>query len=206
MVNLSIERVAYLFDELKKLPPLPHRRQTFMEIAGYPHFENVCSNILKFYIQPKNEHGFNTVFLDAISRSINQTLSIEEQDIDVRREVITSNNNRIDLVIEADNFVIGIENKIFAQVQNDLEDYWNYLNSIGEGRSIYAILLTLRPIQPSKQLHNFYPVSYETLFSEVLSVFDSCLFTADESHVIFFETLFRRFKIYRRQLSWINIA
>ena len=87
-----------------------------MEIAGYPHFENVCSNILAFYLQPSNEHGFGTLFLDVLAILINAEIEIDGQSIDVRREEHTRIRNRIDLVIESDNYIIGIE-KRFMQVQ-----------------------------------------------------------------------------------------
>jgi hypothetical protein len=35
-----------LLDEFRKLPPAVSRLPTLMEVAGYPHYENVCSNIL----------------------------------------------------------------------------------------------------------------------------------------------------------------
>ena len=31
----------------RQVPPRPERPPTFMEISGYPHCENVCSNILR---------------------------------------------------------------------------------------------------------------------------------------------------------------
>ena len=44
-----------LLDEFRKLPPGITRSPTFMEVAGYPHYENVCSNILAFFLDPKNQ-------------------------------------------------------------------------------------------------------------------------------------------------------
>lgn len=31
--------------------------KTFMEVSGYPHFENVASNILSFFFTSDEEHG-----------------------------------------------------------------------------------------------------------------------------------------------------
>ena len=113
-MTLSIEQIADLFAGLNNLPKAVNREPTFMEIAGYPHFENVCSNILAFYLQPMNEHGFGTLFLDVLSTLINEGIAIDGQGVDVRREEITGNRKRLDLVIESDNYIIGIENKIYA--------------------------------------------------------------------------------------------
>ena len=38
-----------LFTEFNKLDKMEDTFVTFMELSGYPHFENVCSNILSFY-------------------------------------------------------------------------------------------------------------------------------------------------------------
>ena len=62
-----------------------------MEIARYPHFENVCSNILAFYLQPSNNHGFGTLFLDVLVTLINEEMVTDGGDIDVRREELTRN-------------------------------------------------------------------------------------------------------------------
>ena len=36
----------------QQVPERPERLPTFQEISGYPHYENVCSNILAFYLDP----------------------------------------------------------------------------------------------------------------------------------------------------------
>ena len=69
--TLPLEKITHLLNGLKSLPPSQKREPTFMEIAGYPHFENVCSNILQFYLQPSNEHGFGTLLLDSLFTLIN---------------------------------------------------------------------------------------------------------------------------------------
>ena len=58
-----------LLDEFRQeVPRRPERLPTFMEVAGYPHYENVCSNILAFFFDPSKPHGLGTLFLDALAR------------------------------------------------------------------------------------------------------------------------------------------
>ncbi len=45
--------------------PETKRSRTFMEVSGYPHYENVCSNILRFYLDPTAEHGLSDLLLSA---------------------------------------------------------------------------------------------------------------------------------------------
>jgi PD-(D/E)XK nuclease superfamily len=184
-LTLSIDQISDLFAGLKKLPKAVNREPTFMEIAGYPHFENVCSNILAFYLQPSNEHGFGTLFLDTLAKLINEELIIDESGIEVRREEITEKGKRIDLVIKSDNYVFGIENKIFAGTYNDFSEYSRHLESLRNGRQVHKILLSLRSIQPSPELDGFQPISYEDFFQKIVANIGLYFLTSHEPHVTF---------------------
>ena len=62
-----------LLDEFEGLPGRISRPQTFMEIGGYPHYENVCSNFLAFFFDPEGPHGLSSLFLDAlVGRSVSK--------------------------------------------------------------------------------------------------------------------------------------
>ena len=110
---------------------LPVKEKTFMEVSGYPHYENVCSNILSFYLKPKEEHKLDDLVVKALIKTIQLKTNIRDinsSNFDVFREYTTQKGNRIDIVLKNDEIVIGIENKIKASVYNDLEDYANTLN------------------------------------------------------------------------------
>lgn len=184
-MTLPIEKIEALLAKLKSLPPSQKREQTFMEIAGYPNYENVCSNILQFYFHPAKEHGFGTLLLDTLATLIKKEAVIGGQVIDVRREEITSKGNRIDLVIESDDYVLGIENKIFAHLNNDLYDYGKHLESLSEGRQVYKVLLSLRFIKPSPDLKGFCPISYNRFFQTVIENIGSYFLTAREPYITF---------------------
>ena len=53
---MQTDLLTKLLIDFKSIPQYK-RTKTFMEISGYPHYENVCSNILSFYLNPANEHG-----------------------------------------------------------------------------------------------------------------------------------------------------
>lgn len=98
------------------------RRPTFMEISGYPHYENVCSNILAFFFDPKNPHRLGTLFLDAIARvgSIKDRVGLTSGEIKVEREVRTDAGNYIDMILQSDSHAVLIENKIYSGADNPL--------------------------------------------------------------------------------------
>jgi PD-(D/E)XK nuclease superfamily len=190
-----------LLEGLKKLPPLQSREKTFMEIAGYPHFENVCSNILAFYLNPNNEHGFGTLLLDALARVINEEIKTNEQSIQVKREVITDGKKRIDLVIESDDYVLAIENKIFASIDNPFQDYSEYLEKLSKGRKIYKVLLSFHTVQESPCLYGFKPVGYEPFMKEVTKNIESYSLNALKPHLTFLEDFIQTMQNLRGKTS-----
>ncbi len=108
-----------LLDAFKSLPSRI-KDPTFMEIAGYPHHENVCSNILKFYLQPDASHGLSDLCLKALLSLA--SVYEPQSNVTVEREVTTKTGKRIDLLIQSDTHLIAIENKIYHSAVNPFQD------------------------------------------------------------------------------------
>lgn len=148
---MDARAVADLLDEFKKLPNRIERPQTFMEIAGYPHYENVCSNFLAFFLDPEGPHGMGSLFLGALLNSVGAEGGEEGfgGNVSVEREVVTEAGNRIDILLKTDSLAVLIENKIFASVANPFDDYAAYLDGLkddaGGAYEKEKILLTLYP-------------------------------------------------------------
>ena len=144
-----MEKFLRVFEEFKKLhTPQPKQRKTFMDISGYPHYENVVSNILAFFMDDSEEHGFGNLMLRALLACAGDFL--ETHGSTVEREVYTLQGNRIDLLITTEDYVICIENKIYADLTNDLQDYHETTAKRigGTGKTQINILLSLNAIQP----------------------------------------------------------
>jgi hypothetical protein len=62
-----VDRYEVLLADFSKLPRRVERPKTFMEIAGYPHYENVCSDILAFFMDPEESHGLKALVIDALA-------------------------------------------------------------------------------------------------------------------------------------------
>ena len=121
------EKLDNLMAKLKKLPPLEVRLPTFLEITEFPHYENVCSNILKFYFDSNQPHGLNNLLLKSLFQLLNQDIYNIESVRKIKREEITNTQKRIDLLIELDSTVILIENKInHFLTDNQLKEYYDY--------------------------------------------------------------------------------
>jgi hypothetical protein len=109
--------------------------KNFFQIAGFPHYENVSSNVLRFFF-----FKFPLVlklFLKCVrytnseSRKINYDISNDNIN-EVTREEGTEENKRIDIVIKTDKYIIGIENKIEASLNNPFDEYKSYLDKIAK--------------------------------------------------------------------------
>lgn len=160
--------------EFKSIPQYK-RKRTFMEISGYPHYENVCSNILKFYLDPTNEHGLKDLILNSLIQIIDKDFKFDTdfEKIEIHREYKTINDNRLDLVILTENYVVGIENKIFHHLHNDLSDYKSTIDSLcyNSRKPIYIVLslnkLSLQEDIEKTIINSFINVTFEQVFNKI---------------------------------------
>jgi len=90
-----------LIQEFESLPHISKSENIF-NITGYPHYENVSSNILSFYLNPNNEHGLGNLFFSSLMILVTGNKPPTDN-FQVNREVSTLNKGRIDIVIETDN-------------------------------------------------------------------------------------------------------
>lgn len=159
---------------------------TFMEIAGYPHLENVCSNILSFFLTTDECHRMGDLLLRSLLMAAGQQLDqICFQDVVVKRENRTDQMKRIDLLIESDHFIIGIENKVFSGVNNDLRHYADHVRKKGkDGKEIVLILLSLN-VTNGPDLHSFVPVTYAQWFSEIRQLLGQYALDGDQRYLVY---------------------
>ncbi len=174
-----------LLDAFGRLPARVERLPTFMEIAGYPHYENACSNVLAFYLDPEQPHGLGTLVLAALARAgdISQADEGVAGNVSVEREVVTGAGNRIDIVIESDTHAIVIENKIRARVNNPLADYAEYQDSrTPEGREKHRFLLTLAPTAEGS-VWGFKNITYTGFVAEIRETLGRHVSSADTRYL-----------------------
>ena len=178
-----------LLDAFKKLPPTLQRDPTTLELSGYPHLENVYSNILAFFLDPGREHGFGSLFLESllfVAGYKEQEVAIQGgEEVEVNREESTRTRKRIDLVISTDTLIVGIENKIYQPLHNDLEDYGRHLAEKANGRRVCKILLELNRPNDGQKLFCFKPATYQEYFDEVLRRIGHTLIASKDRYLRF---------------------
>ena len=98
------------------------KAKTFFDVAGYPHYENVISNILAFFFDTSEEHGLKDLwlksFVDCYNLTAGANIQLSELE-NIEREHSTEENKRLDIIILLSNAIIAIENKVYANANNN---------------------------------------------------------------------------------------
>jgi len=140
------DKEVYLMNEIEsfireyKLIETIEKDKNFFQIARFPHYEIVSSNVLQYFL---SEKIVLKAILSCIS-GVNIDFDISNDFIyDVDREEITENNNKIDILINTNKYTIGIENKINAGLNNPIEDYYNHLIKLAKEEGKEPLLIVL---------------------------------------------------------------
>ncbi len=159
--------------------PVTSKSKSIFDIAGYSHYENVSSNILAFYLDPNNEHGLGDLLLSSLMDLVNgnenlagenesyqDNIQSYQDNIQIDREVSTDKGGRIDIVIETGNQIVGIENKIFHHLNNDLADYSATLDKRAKQNELRVVKIILS-IKREQESSGFVCVTYDAFWSQI---------------------------------------
>jgi len=156
--------------------------------------ENKITEILSFFLNPREAHGQGDLFLNEFLKTINRS-DIDFNSVSIHTEYLITNNRRIDLFMELSDFIIAIENKIWAIDQpNQLNDYSAFLERESNGK---YLLLYLNPYKTNPSQHSidvvlrdklesenkFKIISYTTEITEILN---SWIAVCEADNVAFF--------------------
>lgn len=176
--------IAYEFSVRKKVSrspqpflALPQRISlpTFMEICKYPgsRFEEVCSRILAFYLNPNAEHGMGNLWMTALWKTLSPEVPMPDYHyLDCATEE-NAEGKSIDIVIKSDKFVIAIENKTTAGLYNPLEVYKRHIeDKYQEVETKLFTVLSVYPILSNDSIqlmkdNGFQSILYKDLFTQI---------------------------------------
>ena len=177
----AVESYLKLLLAFRSLPK-SSRGRTFMEVSGYPHYENVASNILAFYFDPAAEHGLKDLLLSAFFQMAGVKEAPLLGKVKLYREWATDESKRIDLIVDGEAFTIGIENKIYHWLANDLEQYSQVIDRYGREKSI--IIKAVLGLRDAGQLKGgFTSYTYAQLWQQVRALLGSYISNADPKWV-----------------------
>ncbi|GHC52971.1 PD-(D/E)XK nuclease family protein [Roseibacillus persicicus] len=143
---------------------------TFLSIGGRGYYENPTSQLLQFFLNPQQEHGFGNLFLECFLASLQPSPKYPldrflKGILSVEREVPTSDKKRLDLVLEGDDWLIVIENKIRHHENNPFESYETYVRTRSQ-HGIAALQVILAPF-PGEQRKNWLRVTYQDFLARL---------------------------------------
>jgi len=160
------------------------REQSFLSIAGLAHYENVNSNLLRFYFDSREEHGLNDLFLKSLLELIDPYKRFSFIEWTVEREVSTSIKKRIDLVILSadEDAAIIIENKFYHYLNNDLDNYWDRYHKIHDNNKLGVVLSLYGIDSPS---HRYINITHQQLCQQVLQNLGKYIMGANQKHLVY---------------------
>jgi hypothetical protein len=171
---------------------IPKKITTLFDIAGFPHYETVISNFYAYYLDPSGKHGFGDLFISVLSNLI---YSKTNKRI-IQREVYTENRKYIDIVISesvkgenlAENAII-IENKIYAILYNDLNEYYNHIKVTNQK---IGVVLSIRKenILPE----NFINITHQEFISSIEQSSGLYFLNIDPKHLTIFKEFLQNIK------------
>lgn len=209
---MTVKELENKFSNLLKseIKGIPKKVRTLFDIAGFPHYETVSSNFYAYYLNPLENHGFGDLFLSALSSIITAKnggqIIIESPTLCVvNREVYTEQGKYIDIVIsefEKSNTLpvnaIIIENKLFADLYNDLEEYYRHIKV--SGRTIGIVLSIRREISLPK---GFINITHQELITTIEQFSGQYFPAASEKQLMIFKEFIQNIKTmaYQNDLS-----
>ncbi|WP_411843110.1 PD-(D/E)XK nuclease family protein [Salinicoccus sp. HZC-1] len=166
------------------------------QVTGFPHYEVVSSRVLEFFFDPNESHGLGTLLLEALSTflvSENDVQSFINIDWKVEREVITGNKNRIDVLLKSDDYVVAIENKIYATEYNDLNDYLNHIKREFNIKNNYGVVLSLHTTTFNER--GWKNITYQQFFECVNKILGSYFIGSNTKGLMFLHDFIENLKI-----------
>ena len=185
MIFEEIESLQEFLDSYSAIQIEDSEPPTLMEIAKFPHWENVYSNILAFFLDSTQVHEFGQLFIRSLIAIYSrycpegwpgkqlESNSVSETEM-VEREFGTSLGKRIDIFVECSGFRVCIENKIWSGLHNNLCHYRDYCEEVSDGSPVLGIVLSphrLESEDEKKKLEEarFISVTYSDLVDHVQS-------------------------------------
>tara|TARA_R110000764_G_scaffold53725_2_gene117029 strand:+ start:19833 stop:20942 length:1110 start_codon:yes stop_codon:yes gene_type:complete len=165
------KRIQELFKKIVALKPPTTVEDTIFSIGGRGHYENPTTDILAFFLDTNASHGLESLVLQAFIEclpedyhSLDCTLNKTPE-----REVKTQSGKRIDLLLESQEWVIVMENKIFHQQNNPFSDYENYVKEARHEERYTAKEVVFVVLSPSGSANrdDWHGVSYPTLIEAI---------------------------------------
>ena len=173
--------------------PKTNQNPTFMDIChmGGDRFEERCSQIFRFFLSPEAPHNMRGLFLNSLLSLLHcDDYSYTSKSVNVITEEMTEDRKRIDITVIADDFVIAIENKIWASLYNELDKYKAHVETTYPGKKLLLVVLSVKNITDPEELkkikiNGYVYVNYRDYFDEIKRNIGLYAMNADSTYMTF---------------------
>ena len=128
-MDTQLSKFQRLLSEFNALEPITVAEPTIFSIGSKGYYENPTTDILAFFLDDKASHGLGSLVLEALVNTLPD--SVNDLDCTLalppEREVQTKKGKRIDLLLDSDQWVMVIENKIYHDKNNPFAEYENFV-------------------------------------------------------------------------------
>ena len=184
----------------------PEPNPSFLEISGFPHYEDVISNWYAFFFDSSERHGLKRLFIDTLVQLINEKRSdannISVNTCKVIRERYVE-GKRIDLLLYDEKYLekgtekyknaIIVENKIYAALYNDLK---LYNDNIYADECKVGVVMSLNIVE--KGLHaNFINITHTQFLNKVLENSGKYIVKANEKYLILLKDFIQQIQSFK---------
>ncbi|MCE9969017.1 PD-(D/E)XK nuclease family protein [Aeromonas salmonicida] len=161
---MKLELLRSLLDELSMVPTPVKREPNLFSIGARGHYENPISDLLAFFLCPNADHNLDSLVLETLLECLPEGAQLSASLInDPQREVTTHTNSRLDLLLESEEWVMALENKIWHHQNNPFSDYEAFLAK--HYRDKPKLLLVLSP--SGKSPIGWYGVAYHDFLNRL---------------------------------------
>lgn len=167
-METHLSRFKKLLDEFSQLQPVDVAEMSIFSIGSKSYYENPTTEILAFFFDTNAQHQLGDTALKALLHCLPE--KYHELDTALaeipEREVSTKAGKRIDLLLESNDWVMVLENKIFHQQNNPFNEYEQFIQSEQKVRfgSKQALFVVLSPTG-EKPSGDWIGISYSMLIS-----------------------------------------
>ena len=178
---MNIIQLKQLIEHIKGLPTLETPEKTIFSIGSRGYYENPTSDVLAFFCDSEGEHGLGSLMMealfDALIVSNPESVDFDFSDFSIitepEREVFTEDNKYIDILLEGNDWVMVIENKVFHKLNNPFESYKQhiYREEQYQGKHLIFVVLSPKGNAPTGWLGLNYPIFLDSIREKLARAF-----------------------------------
>ncbi|MGI2029743.1 PD-(D/E)XK nuclease family protein [Endozoicomonas acroporae] len=164
---MDLDTLKTLLRKIQALPRAELPEATLFSIGGKGYYENPTTDVLAFFCDSNGAHGLGDLVINALFKALPELPELHDFTVISKpeREVKTARGKRIDLLLEGNDWVMVIENKIYHQQNNPFGVYESYVREHDVFKTMQPLFVVLSPDGTAP--HGWQGLSYPSLLKSL---------------------------------------